>query len=73
MCSSDLGTSVLGDSAITIAIKPWVKIADYVPAQAEINKAVIERFREAGIEIPFPQREVRILNAPPAPPFNRAA
>jgi small conductance mechanosensitive channel len=68
-----VGTSVLGDSAITIAIKPWVKIADYVAAQAEINKAVIERFREAGIEIPFPQREVRILNAPPAPALNRAA
>ena len=63
-----VGTAALADSAITLAIKPWVKIADYGVAQAEINKAVVERFREAGIEIPFPQREVRILNAaPPAP------
>ena len=57
-----VGTAALADSSINLAIKPWVKLADYVPAQAEINKAVIEHFREAGIAIPFPQREVRLLN-----------
>ena len=57
-----VGTAALADSSINLAIKPWVKLADYVPAQAEINKAVIEHFREAGITIPFPQREVRLLN-----------
>lgn len=63
-----IGTAALADFSINLAIKPWVKIADYGIAQAEINKAVVERFRAAGIEIPFPQREVRILNAaPPAP------
>ena len=67
------GTALLADSSITLAIKPWVKIADYVAAQAEINKAVVERFRDAGIEIPFPQREVRLVNAPPPEPGRRAA
>ena len=67
------GTALLADSAINLAIKPWVKIADYVAAQAEINKAVVERFRDAGIEIPFPQREVRLVNAPPPEPGRRAA
>ena len=71
--SFSFGTALLADSSITLAIKPWVKIADYVAAQAEINKAVVERFRDAGIEIPCPQREVRLVNAPPPEPGRRAA
>lgn len=55
------GTSTLADSSIVLAIKPWASVADFGAMQAEVNKAVIEQFREAGIEIPFPQREIRIL------------
>lgn len=58
-----LGISTLSDSAILIAIKPWVKVDDYGPAAAEINKAIIETFRAKEIQIPFPQREVRLLNS----------
>lgn len=53
-----VGISQLGDSAITIAIGPWTAVANYGPAQGELNQAIIERFREARIEIPFPQHEV---------------
>lgn len=56
-----IGTAALGDSSVTLAVKPWTTVMDYMPAQAELNKALLERFREAGIEIPFPQREVRIV------------
>jgi small-conductance mechanosensitive channel len=31
-------------------------------AQAEINQAVAEQLRAANISIPFPKREVRLLN-----------
>jgi small conductance mechanosensitive channel len=62
-----VGTAALADSSINIAIRPWVALADFGPAQAEINKAIIEQFREAGIQIPFPQREVRILSGTPEP------
>jgi small conductance mechanosensitive channel len=58
-----VGVTALGDSAVTIGIAPWVAIADYVTAQAEIYQAVLERFRASRIEIPFPQREVRMLTA----------
>jgi len=58
-----VGASTLGDSSVVIAIKPWVALADFGPVQAEINKAILERFRQAGISIPFPQREVRILSS----------
>ena len=57
-----IGVSALADSSISIAVRPWVAVADYGPAGAEINQAIVERFREQGISIPCPQREIRILN-----------
>jgi small conductance mechanosensitive channel len=57
----------LQDSSITINGYLWVKLADYGPAQSELNQAIVESFREHQIEIPFPQREIRILNTPAAP------
>ena len=56
------GVSLLGDSSVSIAIKPWVSVADYGPAGGEINRAVLEEFRTRHIHIPFPQREIRLLN-----------
>ncbi|HMP83535.1 MAG TPA: mechanosensitive ion channel family protein [Verrucomicrobiota bacterium] len=54
--------SVLADSSINIAVKPWVPVLDYGPAVGEITKGVVEEFRARSISIPFPQREVRLLN-----------
>jgi small conductance mechanosensitive channel len=39
-------------------------VDDYVVAQAEIYQAIVEQFRTANIQIPFPQRELRLLNNP---------
>jgi len=58
-----VGISALADSAITIAIRPWVAVTDYGPAQSEIYQAVVRRFRDGRIEIPFPQREVHLRQA----------
>jgi small conductance mechanosensitive channel len=57
-----IGITLLGDSSINISIKPWVAIADYVPAQAELYHAIVEAFRVDHIHIPFPQREIRMLH-----------
>ncbi len=53
---------VLADSSINIEVKPWVNVPDFGPAGGEINKAIVEEFRGRGISIPFPQREIRLLN-----------
>ena len=58
-----VGITVLADSAITIAVEPWVSVIDYLAAQAELYQAIVEQFRTRNIEIPFPQREVRLLAA----------
>lgn len=54
-------TSLLGDSSVSIAVRPWVSVTDYTAATGEINRAVLETFRERGIVMPFPQREVRLI------------
>ncbi|MBI3877501.1 MAG: mechanosensitive ion channel family protein [Verrucomicrobia bacterium] len=58
-----VGVSALADSSIVLAVKPWVKLDDFVPAGTEIYEAVVAEFRARKIEIPFPQREVRVLSA----------
>src|SRR5574341_1250314 len=58
-----VGVSLLGDSAITISAQPWVAVPDFVDAQVELYQSIIEGFRANKIEIPFPQRGVRLLHA----------
>jgi small conductance mechanosensitive channel len=58
-----VGVTMLADSSINIAIRPWIKVDDYISAQGEINQAIAEQLRAANISIPFPQREVRMLNS----------
>jgi small conductance mechanosensitive channel len=50
-----------GDSAIDLAIKPWSDLKHFAAARAEIYLAIAEAFRTHGIDIPFPQREVRVI------------
>jgi small conductance mechanosensitive channel len=55
-----IGVSNLGHPAVTIAIEPWTTVVHCASAQGEINKAIIERFRDARIQFPS--------SPPPAPP-----
>lgn len=57
-----LGISALAESAINLSIKPWTTVPDFGAAQAELYQTLLEQFRASRIEIPFPQREVRMLN-----------
>lgn len=54
-----------GDSSINIAIKPWSELKHFANARAEVNLALSEAFRANQIQIPFPQREIRVLNPTP--------
>jgi small conductance mechanosensitive channel len=57
-----VGINALQDSSINISVKPWVNVPDFTEAQLELYKAIVEQFRGRQVEIPFPQREVRLLN-----------
>ena len=56
-----IGISELGDFSVTLLIQPWIDVAHVIKARAELYKAILERFRASKIEIPFPQREIRLL------------
>jgi small conductance mechanosensitive channel len=52
---------MLADSAVQIAVKPWVAVADYGAVAGELNVSLLEELRRRGIGIPYPQREVRLI------------
>lgn len=56
-----VGVARLADSSVSLNINPWVAVPDFEIATSEINKAVLEVFRAQNIAIPFPQREVRMV------------
>ena len=41
----------------------WCKQSDYLEVLFGVNKEILEEFRRQKIEIPFPQREVRVSQA----------
>jgi small conductance mechanosensitive channel len=56
-----IGVGRLGESSVTLSVRPWVNVGDYGPAGAEINRSMVDALRARGIEIPLPQVEVRLL------------
>lgn len=59
----EVGITKLADSGIEITLRPWCKAEDYWHVHYEVYRAVLDRFRERRIEIPYPHYEVRLLNA----------
>jgi small conductance mechanosensitive channel len=53
-----------GDSAVSIAVQPWVAVQDQVSVSGELHAAVLAALRAHGVVIPAPQREVRLIGAP---------
>lgn len=58
-----VGVTTLADSSMNLSVKPWVALPDYAPAQAELYQSIVEEFRARRVDIPLPQREVRMLSA----------
>ena len=50
----------LGESSVDFIVRPWVKSEDYWTVYWDMTRTVKERFDEAGITIPFPQRDIHI-------------
>ena len=56
-----VGIASFGDSSVNIAYRYWVPTRQLFEIQFQINAAVYQAFRDNQIEIPFPQREVTLL------------
>ncbi len=53
--------STLGDSSITGSLRCWTKTADYWDVVFMLNELARDRLKAAGIDIPFPQRVIRVM------------
>ncbi len=55
-----------GDSALEFELRCVVAdVENGLSVRSDLNYAIIKRFREAGIEIPYPQREFRLRSEQP--------
>lgn len=52
----------LGESSVDFIVRPWVLAADYWTVYWDVTRAVKQRFDEAGITIPYPQRDIHVFN-----------
>lgn len=51
----------LGDSSVNLSLRVWVATKDFWPVTFGFTERVKERFDEAGVGIPFPQRVVHLV------------
>ena len=55
--------AVLAESSVQIAAWPFVEIGDFLNFRSDITEQVKRGLDEAGIEIPFPQRDIHLIKA----------
>ena len=48
----------LADNSVNLKVRAWTASADYWDVFFDMQEAVKKRFDAAGLEIPFPQRDV---------------
>ncbi len=58
-----IGIDEFGDNSINFGIRFWVPTEKYHQLRFCVNDELFKALDRAGIEIPFPQREIRLLNA----------
>ncbi|HEX2216193.1 MAG TPA: DUF3772 domain-containing protein [Xanthobacteraceae bacterium] len=57
--------TAFGDSALEFELRCVVtNVANGLSVKSDLNLEILKRFRAAGVEIPFPQREIRMLGGP---------
>ncbi len=56
-----IGIKKFSDSSVDIGYRYWVPTKSFFKTQYDVNLKVLNRLHSADITIPFPQREVRVL------------
>jgi len=57
-----VGIDAFGDSSIDLGIRFWAKTENLFDARYRANLAIYKAFEEGGIEIPYPQAEIKIVS-----------
>jgi len=56
-----IAVAELADSSVNLVFRPWVKTADYWNVRFDLTEKIKNGLDEAGISIPFPQRDVHLF------------
>lgn len=56
-----VGVAQLELAGVRIGVNPWVRVPDVVAAEAELYRALADRFAASGVQVPLPKQEVRVL------------
>lgn len=57
-----------GDSSWNMRLRVWISDPkQYYPILSELNCAIVEKFRQHNVEIPFPQRDLHVRSPLPVP------
>lgn len=56
-----VGVLELADSSVNLAVRPFVKLADYADVQFDLTEQVKRRFDAEGITMPYPQQAVHVI------------
>lgn len=51
----------LGDSSVNFYVRPWVKSEDYIRLKLQLMEAIKRKLDEENISIPFPQRDLHLI------------
>jgi len=57
----NIRVSELGESSVNLICRPWVRTDDYWDTYWDLIEIVKKRFDNEGITIPFPQREIHMV------------
>jgi small-conductance mechanosensitive channel len=53
-----------GESSWNMQLRAWIAdVKDYPKVRNELNQAIVQKFREHNIEIPFPQRDLHLRSS----------
>jgi small conductance mechanosensitive channel len=63
-----VGVAQIEVGGIRVGVNPWVRVPDVVVAEAELYRALAERLRTAGVAVPVPRHDVRLVEASGAAP-----
>jgi small-conductance mechanosensitive channel len=59
---TDVLVTGLGESSVDLVLRAWVKTPDFVLARSELTEAIHRDFAQAGVSIPFPQRDLHVYH-----------
>ena len=60
--ATQIAVAELADSSVNFVVRVWTKNADYWGVKFDMTETIKNRFDEAGIGIPFPQRDIHIVS-----------